>query len=377
MSNWADVLGLHHALLADHARTESYRRAILETVRTGDIVLDLGAGTGVLSFFACQAGARRVYAVEAGDIIELARQVSIKNGFQDRVVLVHERSDRVELPEKVDVIVSDPDVSMLGAILDARRRLLDEDGRIIPRAVSLFLVPVELPALYARIDSWPADLHGLDFSPLRRVAANNRYQARLGKEAFLGEPERSARIAFSEATTEDVRGEGAFVVRRTGLLHGIGGWFATEMAERQCFADPCRPEWGHTFFPLERAVPVQPGDRVIAAVCSANRGRVWRWRGRVDASPSGRADEVESKAEFDHSTLGGLPLSREALRRLASTYAPKLSRKGESECFLLGLLDGRRTLDELEGELIRRYPDVFRSQREASAFVRKVAGRCT
>ncbi len=58
----------HQAMmLRDRRRMDAYRAAILgqPDVFRGKVVLDVGCGTGVLSLWAAQAGARRVHAVEA------------------------------------------------------------------------------------------------------------------------------------------------------------------------------------------------------------------------------------------------------------------------------------------------------------------------
>ena len=84
-SNPEAIFHFHSSLLMDRARTESFHQAISNVVKAGDVVLDLGSGTGILSFFACQAGARAVYAVESGDVAELSRLLCAANGLQDRV----------------------------------------------------------------------------------------------------------------------------------------------------------------------------------------------------------------------------------------------------------------------------------------------------
>ena len=62
------------SLLVDEERCLGYMRAIFKSVRPGDIVLDIGSGTGILALFACLAGARYVYAVELGPVVSKEKQ---------------------------------------------------------------------------------------------------------------------------------------------------------------------------------------------------------------------------------------------------------------------------------------------------------------
>ena len=67
----------HNALLSDQVRTEAYDKAISEVVQSGDIVADIGTGSGILAFLAVRAGAKRVYAIEKESVIEEARQLHL------------------------------------------------------------------------------------------------------------------------------------------------------------------------------------------------------------------------------------------------------------------------------------------------------------
>jgi SAM-dependent methyltransferase len=154
-SGWADPVE-HARMLHDDRRTGDYLAALAAAVRPGDVVLDLGTGSGVLAVAAARAGARRVYAVEASDIAEVAERVFAANGVQDRITLVCGWSRRIELPERADLLVSEIignepfEEEILETTLDARRRLLKPQARLIPHTFTLFARPLLIPDGEAR-----------------------------------------------------------------------------------------------------------------------------------------------------------------------------------------------------------------------------------
>src|SRR5437879_1551396 len=88
MKIWSDVEYVYRCL-ADVQRTSAFEAAIASAVKLGDVVLDLGTGSGVMSLFAVRAGARKVYAVEIGDYLSrVSQQIFAENGFESRIVLL-------------------------------------------------------------------------------------------------------------------------------------------------------------------------------------------------------------------------------------------------------------------------------------------------
>jgi protein arginine N-methyltransferase 1 len=233
----------HTALVADSARTGAYQRAIFETVKDGDVVVDLGTGTGILAFFACQAGAKKVYAIEKKKIIELAKEIARANDLEKKIVFIGNASTDVTLPEKADVLISELIGTFVYAenlihfVVDARDRLLKKDGVLIPSAIELFAVPVEAPKAYREAAFWGKKHYGIDFLPAHKVSMNRLHSCKIEAESFLSNPASIKHIDFNEVRKPEelyLDETVSFVVNRPAILHGLTGWFRYHQGRGDC-----------------------------------------------------------------------------------------------------------------------------------------------
>lgn len=275
-------------MLTDQARVEGLARAVQWAVRPGDVVLDLGAGTGLLSFLACRSGAARVYAVEQGPIADLARDLAKVNGLADRITVMHGHSTRIELPEPVDLILSETlgsfglEEDLLENLEDARKRLLRPGGRILPDRLQLWAAPTEESPTLA---GWAAVLEqrwDLSFAPLELLSRHLTDHLRAVPERLLAEPRILADLDLCQTPPPTVAGTTEYRVRRAGVLAGWVGWFSAwfEGEEFLSAAPPIRfTSWDNAFFPVAEPVTVEPGELLEWTV---ERLRpFFRWRTRV------------------------------------------------------------------------------------------------
>src|SRR3989442_1056074 len=133
------MLDFYRSLIDDRVRTNAYREALQRTVKPGDVVVDLGSGTGILALLALEAGARRVFAIEKSHAADALRFLVRRLGHADRIEVLHEQSTKVGISEPADVLVTETmgmfgfDQPIVGAVLDARKRLLRPDAPAIPQ----------------------------------------------------------------------------------------------------------------------------------------------------------------------------------------------------------------------------------------------------
>lgn len=258
----------YHQMLGDSIRMEAFREAIFSTVKRGDIVVDLGAGTGILGFWALQAGAQKVYAIEKTEAIDLARELAVVNGFEDKIEFIQKNSMEVELPERVDVLISETlgsfaiDENTLYFTSDARDRFLKEEGAMIPKSIELFVAPFEDSRIYEKLDFWRR-IPGLDFSP-----AFDLFSKKIMIEEVESEHLLTGAISMGAIDLRTVENGGfaerAFIsIRKSGTIHGVTGWFSAQLTnEIEISTSPDAPQthWKQAVFPFPDSVKVSEGD---------------------------------------------------------------------------------------------------------------------
>ena len=370
-------------MIGDRARLDAYAAALRRVVRPDSTVLDIGAGTGIMSLLACQAGARRVYAVEPSGAVQILVDAARDNGFADRVVVLQQRSTEVTLPERADVIVSDlrgvlpPHATHFADLVDARRRLLSPAGRLLPTSDSLWLAVISAPEAFERRRSvWQSDPHGLTLRSAQRFIDNELEKYRAGPDQLLCEPVLWANLDYPTLTDPAVRSSGTCVITKGGLAHGLLAWFDTVLVEGIGYSNaPGGPVdiYGQILFSWPEEVTLQVGDRVAFSLRADPIGSdyLWTWTTEV-----GRRDgDSTAVTRFRQSTFKAFKPSRDSLRKRTSTFAPALSAAGAEALQVLEGMQAGRTIGEIAGHLLAAHPDRFPSLDHAHGFVAELAQR--
>uniref|UniRef100_A0A8C5QZJ1 Protein arginine N-methyltransferase 6 n=1 Tax=Leptobrachium leishanense TaxID=445787 RepID=A0A8C5QZJ1_9ANUR len=281
---YSDV-SIHEEMIADTARTNAYRRAILHSNNAlcGKTVLDVGAGTGILSIFCAQAGAKKVYAVEASTVAELAKDVVKQNGMEGKVKVINNSVENAEIPEQVDAIVSEwmgyalMYESMLNSVIYARDKWLKPGGLIFPSSADLFIAPINDPTTENRLDFWSEakDMYGVDMSCMRSFArtcimSKEMAVCPVSPEDILSFPAKFASINLASATLEEtakIHGSYEFKCFGSSLMHGFAIWFlVTFPGEKAVFLSTSPygedTHWKQTLLYLDEEIQVKQDTEI-------------------------------------------------------------------------------------------------------------------
>ncbi|GBG61491.1 hypothetical protein CBR_g21834 [Chara braunii] len=234
-------LSIHEEMIKDHVRTDAYLAAIRNYADTicGKVVIDVGCGTGILSIFCAQVGARHVYAIDASEIAVQAKRIVEDNGLSDRVTVIHGRVEEVELPEKADIIVSEWMgymlfyENMLRSVIVARDRWLKPDGLMMPSHATLYIAPITYEERYDEAVEFWNNVYGIDMSSLiplaKRCAFEEPVVEPISAENVLTWPAIVTEIDCATITVAELEAEikGTFSVSSimNGTLNGFVVWF--------------------------------------------------------------------------------------------------------------------------------------------------------
>lgn len=230
-------------MLQDYVRTYTYQRAVLSNLDDfkNKVILDVGAGSGILSFFAAQAGARRVYAVEASSMAQSCETLVKSNNMDHIIKVLAGKIEDIELPEKVDLIISEPmgymllNERMLETFLHAKK-FLKQGGKMFPTKGDLHIAPFTDEALFLEQCSkanfwWQNSFHGVNLTCLAPKALKEYFRQPVVDTfhpAILMARSCVWTVDFEDQNEHDLHQISIpleFVLTQTGHIHGLAFWF--------------------------------------------------------------------------------------------------------------------------------------------------------
>ena len=275
--------GIHEDMISDVARTSAYQRAILNNADAfeGKIVLDVGAGSGILSMFAAKAGAKHVYALECSGIVHLGRQIVADNNLTDKITFIQGKAEEISLPvDKVDIIISEwmgyflIYESMLDTVIYCRDKWLVPGGLMFPDRATIHVAAMENFELRDKaVTNW-RDVWGykMDFmtQQVLQEAAVDIFESR----RIVSDSACIMDIDLNKVTVAELDFESGFTLRfkRKDFGHYLVTWFDTFFPNDSAVLSTAltvRPtHWKQTAFALPIECVGEEGDEIIGSLAA-------------------------------------------------------------------------------------------------------------
>lgn len=299
--NLYEFPSVHSDMVHDEHRVNAYARAIRRAVKPGDIVADIGTGTGLLAFLCLRAGAARVHAIERSPIIDCAKELADVNGLSDRITFYAADSRDIDISDTVDVLVSELighiafEEGMVETILDAKERFLKPQGTLIPQSVVLHAAPVSEHHIYdSCVDIWqPA--YGIDYSPMRERAVKACYVTDISERDLVADHRAIFSVDFSQGKYPNIQTQAQYVARRRADITGVTLWFDAVLNGPILLSSGpwAKTHWSQIFAPIPQPILVEKGEEITVTFQMKLRTRtddafafcVQIEKGRIRAKP--------------------------------------------------------------------------------------------
>ncbi|KAH8482326.1 hypothetical protein H0E87_029676 [Populus deltoides] len=228
--------GIHEEMLKDVVRTKTYQNVIYQNkfLFKDKVVLDVGAGTGILSLFCAKAGAAHVYAVECSHMANMAKEIVESNGYSNVITVLKGKIEEIELPvAKVDIIISEwmgyflLFENMLNSVLYTRDKWLVNDGIVLPDQTSLYLTAIE-DAEYKedKIEFWN-NVYGFDMTCIKKQAMGEPLVDTVDQNQIVTNCQKLKTMDISKMVSGDTSFTAPFklVAERDDFIHALVAYF--------------------------------------------------------------------------------------------------------------------------------------------------------
>lgn len=280
-----DAALVHIAMLEDPVRKAAFQQAVRETVREGDVVLDLGTGSGILAITAAQAGARKVYAVEPAGMVHLAQRIAERNGVADRIEFIRGWSPQLELPERADVLLTDIvgnealDMQIWETVQDARRRLMKDSPRLVPGRLTSFATLARIPdslldkhrVTQDHLARWK-EMFGIDFGPMAESESQRSIGFYERPETvqtwdFLSKPAELYQVDLQQDMTGPLQTRCSLAADQEGEANGVVVHFEAQLGPNTTLSTApwlgcARSHWYTAAWALPEPVKVTAGQEL-------------------------------------------------------------------------------------------------------------------
>ncbi|GAA0266991.1 hypothetical protein GCM10009127_03250 [Alteraurantiacibacter aestuarii] len=370
------ILEEHQEYMSLTGRYDRYSAAIEKVIKSGDVVADLGCGFGVLGIQCLEAGASQIYGIDHSDAIEIARESVKRAGLADRYTCIRGSSFSAVLPEKVDVLICDHvgffgvDYGIMEMVLDARRRFLKPGGRIVPRRITLMISAVQSPECRAKVDFWDSGKAPAVYQWLSEQGVNTKYQYDFPGAQLCAQPVTLGDIDLHSDIPENLSFSATLLATRDAQFDGLVGWFNCEIAEDVWMTnsplDEQAIERPNAFFPCSEPFQVRAGDEIGISIRVRQDAETIAWTIRP---PNGAPRQKMS-------TWQTRILAPQDLAENADTPL-RLNTRGEAHKAILALIDGQRTMAQIEDAMLASHANLFSTETLLRRFVRQAMAKDT
>lgn len=259
----------HHNMLRDVARMSAFREAIEKLVKPGAKVVELGGGTGVLSYFAAKNAAKVWYVEYNPELFELGKRTIALNGGANKIECVLGDAASFTPPEPVDVVICEMlhvgffREKQLSVIAEFKRRYVEKFGpklpRFIPEASFLALQPMQQSFKFS------------DYYcpiPIFHDAAIVDPESKA-----LGDPLKYAAVDYRSDFSQEISWSGMLPITASGelsalklIMKNVVGVFIEEKRTADWYM-------AHMIYPLATALAVKAGETVEVAFSYSAGGR--------------------------------------------------------------------------------------------------------